>query len=185
MPVNDDSTFTIFLVSFVVQSLLCYAPKLEWVKNVPIFRRNEFEIVTCNTGLQRCVGGCTHCMTVDGSFVAKSCAGEHDITLEMLGINADGCKNITEEQNNRYAEWLMDSIGRETQLHPNFTRVCRCSWNGCNGIPSVDLMKMPNFIFQKNTNSVSLATRIIAHSNKAMPIYLMVFILSNFIFSHN
>ena len=106
-------------------------------------------MVKCNTGLQRCVGGCTHCMTVDGSFVAKSCAGEHDVTLSMLGVYADGCKNITNEQNHRYADWLMDSIGRKMQLRPNFTHACRCSWNGCNGIPTLDLMKMPHFIFQK------------------------------------
>ena len=186
MQVYDISTFTYFLVvSFIVQSLLCYAPKLEWVKNVPIFLKNKFEIVTCNTGLQRCVGGCTHCMTVDGSFVAKSCAGEHDITLEMLGIHADGCKNITEEQNSRYAEWLMDSIGRQMQLQPNFTRVCRCSWNGCNGIPAVDLMQMPNFIFQKHANSFNLASRKILHRNNSMLIYLIIITLSYFIFHHN
>ena len=138
---------------FLAQSLLCYAPKLEWVNNVPIFRQNKFQIVTCNTGLQKCMGGCTHCMTIEGSFVAKSCAGEHDISLTMLGVHADGCRNVTEEQNTRYAEWIIDAIGRQMKLFPNFTRACRCSWNGCNGIPTLDLMKMPHFIFQKNVYS--------------------------------
>ena len=59
-------------------------------------------------------------MTVEGSYVAKSGAGEHDITLEMLGIHTDGCKNITEEQNSRYTEWLIDSIGRQTAASTQF-----------------------------------------------------------------
>ena len=159
---------------FLAQSLSCYAPKLEYVKNVPIFRQNNFEIVKCNIGLQKCMGGCTHCMTVDGPFIAKSCAGDHDISLKMLGIHADGCKNITEKENNQYAKWIMNSIGRQMKHLPNFTGVCRCSWNGCNGIPSIELMKMPHFIFQKQVSSTAGRT---AQRNTLIMIYIVFFII--------
>ena len=144
---------------FLVKSLFCYAPKLEWVENIPLFHQKKFEIVKCNTGLQRCVGGCTHCMTVDGSFVAKSCAGDHDVTLNMLGVYTDGCKNITRERSNRYSEWLMDSVGKQMQLEPNFTQVCRCSWNACNGIPTADLMEMPQIVFRNHVKLTSSSTK--------------------------
>ena len=98
-------------------------------------------------------------MTVDGSFVAKSCAGDHDVTLNMLGVYTDGCKNITRERSNRYSEWLMDSVGKQMQLEPNFTQVCRCSWNACNGIPTADLMEMPQIVFRNHVKLTSSSTK--------------------------
>ena len=120
--------------SIIVSSLKCYAPKLEWVGDVPRFPRNKFELTDCNTGIQKCVGGCKHCMVVEGSYVTKSCTVEDDITLVMLGVHEAGCFNVTEEQSEKYAKWINDTIGIGAQfaLNPNVTRACRCSWDGCN-----------------------------------------------------
>ena len=107
---------------------------MEWVDDLPIFPRNEFELTECNTGNQKCAGGCKHCMIIEGSYVAKSCTVDDDLTLRMLGVHEAGCKNVTEEQSKQYANWINESIGKQADsaLVPNFTRVCRCSWDGCN-----------------------------------------------------
>ena len=126
--------FNFYYFIIVVQSLKCYAPKLEWVNDLPRFPRNEFELTECNTGIQKCVGGCKHCMIIEGSYIAKSCTVEDDVILMMLGVHEAGCKNVTEEQSEQYANWVNNSIGKQAQsaLVPNSTRVCRCSWDGCN-----------------------------------------------------
>jgi hypothetical protein len=107
---------------------------MEWVDDLPRFPRNEFELTECDTGIQKCVGGCTHCLIIEGSYVAKSCTVEDDVILMMLGVHEEGCKNVTEAQSKQYASWVNDSIGKQAQsaLVPNSTRVCRCSWDGCN-----------------------------------------------------
>ena len=82
---SDFLSYNIFS-NFIVDTLKCYAPKLEWSRNnEPIFRNNNFEIVRCNTGLQKCFGGCKHCMSVEGPLEVKSCAGDMDINLQETG----------------------------------------------------------------------------------------------------
>ena len=132
-----------YFSNFTADTLKCYAPKIEWSKNnQPIFHHNNFEIIQCNTGLQKCFGGCKHCMSVDGPLEVKSCAGETDINLQILGLNADGCKNLTKIESEMYAQWISDSIFQGKQkVNAKFSRVCRCSWNGCNGLPGLEIQR--------------------------------------------
>ena len=144
--------FDIQFNSFQVNTLKCYAPKLEWSKpRIPVFHPNNFELVRCNTGLQKCFGGCKHCLAIDGPLQVKSCAGDMDITLEILGLHQDGCKNLTKSENMKYAGWITSSLGHEkrTQLS-SFTRLCRCSWDGCNGMPTMELLQNKDLHIQSN-----------------------------------
>ena len=120
----------------IAQSLKCFGPKVEWNGNMQTFPLNQFEIAECDTGMQQCVGGCTFCVNVSGSFVGKSCAGEEDIGLKILGLYSDGCKKVTKSQNINYTNWISKSVGRlpNDTLSADFTIACRCSWDGCNGI---------------------------------------------------
>ena len=122
----------------VAQCLKCWGPKMEWVGYVPTFPINQFELVQCNAGLQVCVDGCKHCVNVTGSFVAKSCAGDHDQGLDILGLDEDGCKNISDVQNRNYTTWINKMIGKlpNYSISADFTQACRCSWDGCNGPPN-------------------------------------------------
>ena len=149
--------FNIQFNSFQVNTLKCYAPKLEWSKpRIPVFHPNNFELVRYNTGLQKCFGGCKHCLAIDGPLQVKSCAGDMDITLEILGLHQDGCKNLTKTENTKYAGWITSSLGlgKRTQLS-SFTRVCRCSWDGCNGLPTQELLQNKD-LFAQNNASVGL-----------------------------
>ena len=140
-----------------VNTLNCYAPKLEWEKTrKPVFRLNNFELVRCNTGLQKCFGGCNHCLAIDGPLQVKSCAGDMDITLEILELNQDGCKNLTKADNMRYTGWISNSFSnRKLTLLSGFTRVCRCSWEGCNGLSTQELLQNKD-LFAQNNASVGL-----------------------------
>ena len=110
---------------------------MEWTGYVPTFPINKFALVRCNAGSQVCIGGCKHCINVTGSFVAKSCAGDGDHGLNILGMHQDGCKNISDIQNKNYTKWINKSIGKQPNftLVAYFTQACRCSWDGCNGMP--------------------------------------------------
>ena len=128
-----------FILIILAKSLKCWGPKVEWVGYLPTFPVNQFDLVECNVGLQTCEGGCKHCVSVTGTFIAKSCAGDNDPGLKLLGIEEEGCKNITKAQNINYTKWINHSIGK----HPNITivadfeKACMCSSDGCNG-PSED-----------------------------------------------
>ena len=116
-----------------------------------MFRQNNFELVRCNTGLQRCFGGCKHCLAIDGPLQVKGCAGDFDITLEMLELDHDGCKNLTKAENKKYAEMISSSFSNDERTHlPSFTRLCRCSWDGCNGLPTLELLQNKNLFAQTN-----------------------------------
>ena len=108
---------------------------MEWMGYVPTFPINKFELVECNAGLQVCSGGCNHCVNVTGSFIAKSCSGDYDQGLDILGMHTDGCKNITSDQNQNYTEWINKMIGKlpNYSISADFTEACRCSYDGCNG----------------------------------------------------
>ena len=121
------------MVYFSVSSIRCYAPKLEWVNNTVIFPRHTFAEVECNEGLQMCSGGCKYCTALYGAITSKSCAGEHDFNLETFGLHHDGCKDVSLNQSRRYTKMLSDSLLERKKLEFNITRICRCSWNGCNG----------------------------------------------------
>lgn len=45
-------------------------------------------------------------MAIDGPLQVKGCAGDLDITLEILGMDQDGCKNLTEAENKKYTKWI-------------------------------------------------------------------------------
>ena len=121
-----------------MQCLKCWSPRLKWIGYIPTFPINQFDLVECNTGLQVCIGGCTHCVNVTGPFTAKSCAGDHDEGLRVLGLHEDGCTNITEAQNRNYTNWLNDMIGKlpNYSIRSKFSQACRCSWDGCNASPA-------------------------------------------------
>ena len=125
--------------NFIVigEALKCWGPKMEWTDYVPTIHYNKFEVVECNKGLQLCSGGCTHCINITGSFMAKSCAGEEDQGLSILGMTEDGCKKITDSQNAKYTNWMNRSLKQESKysLVADFTQACRCSSDGCNGSP--------------------------------------------------
>ena len=108
---------------------------MEWMGYVPTFPINKFELVECNAGLQVCSGGCNHCVNVTGSFIAKSCSGDYDQGLDILGMHTDGCKNITSDQNQNYTKWINKMIGKlpNYSISADFTEACRCSYDGCNG----------------------------------------------------
>ena len=120
----------------IAQSLKCFGPKVELNGNMQTFPLNQFELAECDIGMQQCMGGCTFCVNVSGSFVGKSCAGEEDIGLKILGLDSDGCKKVTKSQNINYTNWINKSVGRlpNDTLSADFTIACRCSWDGCNGI---------------------------------------------------
>ena len=90
-------------------------------------------------------------MAIDGPLQVKGCAGDMDITLEMLGMDHDGCKNLTKAENKEYTEWISSSFGNDkrTQL-PSFKRLCRCSWDGCNGLSTLELLQNKNLFAQSN-----------------------------------
>ena len=79
-----------------------------------------------------------------------------DITLEILGLDQDGCKNLTKADNMRYTGWISNSFSnRKLTLLSGFTRVCRCSWDGCNGLPTQELLQNKD-LFAQNNASVGL-----------------------------
>ena len=145
--------FLTFLFSFQVDTLKCYAPKIEWSKSrMPVVSQNSFELVRCNTGLQRCFGGCKHCMANDGPLQVKGCAGDMDITLEMLGLDQDACKNLTSTENKRFKELISSAFDDDKRPHlPSFTRLCRCSWDGCNGLSTLELLQNKSIFAQNNS----------------------------------
>ena len=98
-----------------------------------IFPRHTFAEIECDKGLQKCSGGCKYCTALYGAIVTKSCAGEHDFNLETFGLHHDGCKDVSLNQSKRYTKMLTDSLLERKTLEFNITRICRCSWNGCNG----------------------------------------------------
>ena len=90
-------------------------------------------------------------MAIDGPLQVKGCAGDMDITLEILGLDQDGCKNLTKAENKEYSEWISSSFGNEKRtLQPSFTRLCRCSWDGCNGLSTLELLQNKNLFAQSN-----------------------------------
>ena len=127
----------------LADALRCWGPKLEWTDYMPTIHYNQFELVECNKGLQLCAGGCKHCINITGSFVAKSCAGDEDYGLGILGMNKDGCKRVTEDQNLKYTNWIKNSIKQSKTLVANFTQACRCSLDGCNGSPETIFVSRP------------------------------------------
>ena len=127
----------------LADALRCWGPKLEWTDYVPTIHYNQFELVECNKGLQLCAGGCKHCINITGSFVSKSCAGDEDYGLGILGMNEDGCKKVTEDQNLKYTNWIKNSIKQSKTLVANFTQSCRCSFDGCNGSPEPIFVTRP------------------------------------------
>ena len=115
----------------------------------------------CNTGLQKCFGGCKHCLAIDGPLQVKSCVGDQDITLQILGVDADGCKNLTKLENFKYTNWISDSFfqGKQTSAS-GFKRVCRCSWDGCNGLSALKLLKEKDlFVLNKAPIGMSNQSR--------------------------
>lgn len=143
----------VLLFAIKAQALSCWGPKMDWIGYVPTFPINKFDLVRCNTGLQFCQGGCKHCVNVTGSFVAKSCAGDADRGLNILGIQKDGCKKITMVQNKNYTKWINQSIGKMPNytLVADFTEACRCSSDGCNG-PPIDEQSMRSFLASSGTS---------------------------------
>ena len=128
----------------LADALRCWGPKLEWTDYVPTIHYNQFELVECNKGLQLCAGGCKHCVNITGSFVAKSCAGDEDYGLAILGMNEDGCKNVTGDQNLKYTNWINKSLKQSKySLVADFTQACRCSLDGCNGSPEPIFVTRP------------------------------------------
>jgi hypothetical protein len=127
---------------------------MEWVGYVPTFPINKFDLVKCNAGLQICTGGCKHCVNVTGSFIAKSCAGDNDQGLNILGIHKDRCKSITRVQNKNYTKWINQSIGKlpNYSLVADFTEACRCSYDGCNG-PPIDEESMRALMASSGTSA--------------------------------
>ena len=164
---------------FLVTTLKCYAPKLQWSKShTPVFRQNNFELTKCNTGLQKCFGGCKHCLAIDGPSEVKSCAGDLDITLEILGLNTDGCKNLTKADNMKYVGWISDSFGNgKRTVMPEFTRVCRCSWNGCNGLPTLELLQNKD-LFAENTASAGMRRTLRQKTFKGLYMLLICLIIA-------
>ena len=117
-------------------------------------------------------------MAIDGPSQVKSCAGDVDITLEILGLNADGCKNLTKADNIKYVGWISDSFGNGKQtVLPGFTRVCRCSWNGCNGLPTLELLQNEDLFVQ---NNASTGIRIVLRQKSFRCLYmsLILFIMA-------
>ena len=95
-------------------------------------------------------------MAIDGPLQVKGCAGDLDITLEILGMDQDGCKNLTEAENNEYTEWISSSFGNDKRPQlPSFTRLCRCSWDRCNGLSTLELLQNKN-LFDQNNNAAGL-----------------------------
>ena len=135
----------------LADALKCWGPKLEWTDYVPTIHYNQFELVECNKGLQLCAGGCKHCVNITGSFVAKSCAGDEDYGLAILGMNEDGCKNVTGDQNLKYTNWINKSLKQSKySLVADFTQACRCSLDGCNGSPE------PNFVIRPTSKTAAV-----------------------------
>ena len=172
--------FNTQFISFQVNTLKCYAPKLEWSKpRIPVFHPNNFELVRCNTGLQKCFGGCKHCLAIDGPLQVKSCAGDMDITLEILGLHQDGCKNLTKTENTKYAGWITSSLGIGKRTHlSSFTRVCRCSWDGCNGLPTLELLQNKD-LFNKSNAAADLKMTLVKNSfsnnfNPSFILFIMI-----------
>ena len=98
-------------------------------------------------------------MAIDGPLQVKGCAGDMDITLEILGLDQDGCKNLTKAENKEYSEWISSAFGddKRPQL-PSFTRLCRCSWDGCNGLSTLELLQNKNLFAQSNDAAGSRMT---------------------------
>ena len=152
--------YKLLIVYFSVSSIRCYAPKLEWVNNTVIFPRHTFAEVECDNGLQMCYGGCKYCTALYGAITSKSCAGEDDFNLQTFGLHQDGCKDVSLNQSRRYSKMLSDSLLERKKLEFNITRICRCSWNGCNGFHG-----MMNQVY--NINSLA-PTRISYQGKKLM-----------------
>ena len=93
-------------------------------------------------------------MTLDGPSQVKSCAGDLDITLEILGLDADGCKNLTKAESMKYVGWISDSFGNgKMTVLTTFIRVCRCSWDGCNGLSTLELLQNKDLFIQNNASA--------------------------------
>ena len=117
-------------------------------------------------------------MAIDGPSQVKSCAGDVDITLEILGLNADGCKNLTQAENMKYVEWISDSFGNDKRtVLTGFTRVCRCSWNGCNGLPTLELLQNKD-LFAQNNASAGTRRTLRKKSFKDLYLLLILFIMA-------
>ena len=114
-------------------------------------------------------------MAVYGNLNVKSCAGDLDINLQILGLDADGCKNLTELDSKKYAKWISDSIFQGSHsLVPNFTRVCRCSWDGCNGLSTLELLqKREQFV--QNHATVGGEIMLAQISYTSTPYQLIIF----------
>lgn len=63
-----------------------------------------------------------------------SCAGDQDVGLQTFGLEKDGCKDVSEEQSTRYSMELSHLVLKSQHVDLNVTQICRCSWNGCNGM---------------------------------------------------
>ena len=85
---------------------------------------------------------CKRYSAINPNIYFQCCAGETDINLQILGLNADGCKNLTKIESEMYAQWISDSIFQGKQkVNAKFSRVCRYSWNGCNGLPGLEIQR--------------------------------------------
>ena len=108
-----------------VNTLNCYAPKLEWEKTrKPVFRLNNFELVRCNTGLQKCFGGCNHCLAIDGPLQVKSCAGDMDMALYSLLLPLRDIHYIVSILSFVFLKHLIDILGL-------LKKVKRNNWIDC------------------------------------------------------
>ena len=147
---------------------------MEWMGYVPTFPINKFELVQCNAGLQVCSGGCKHCVNVTGSFIAKSCSGDYDQGLDILGMHTDGCKNITGDQNQNYTKWINKMIGKlpNYSISADFTEACRCSYDGCNG-PFASDENNDAGIF-RSSSMLSLASKSV--KNELTILFIFVFV---------
>ena len=150
---------------------------MEWVGYVPTFPINSFELVKCNEGLQFCAGGCKFCVSVSGSFIAKSCAGDEDHGLKILGMDQEGCKNVTRSQNEQYTKWINKSVGKlpKYSLVADFTKACRCSTDGCNGDHGDQQIK-------DYTSKISAMTAAAASNNLVTSINFLRFCVLSSIF---
>ena len=99
-----------------------------------------------------------------------SCAGDQDVGLQFFGLKNDGCKDVSEDQSMRYSMMVSDLVSKGQNLALNITRVCRCSWNGCNGM--ADLINKDN----------SLAQNFATNNKETVLIYKLFRLLSIIMF---
>ena len=90
-----------------------------------------------------------------------SCAGDQDVGLQTFGLENDGCKDVSEEQSTRYSMMLSHLVLKRQNLDLNVTQICRCSWNGCNGMMGpVKENSMPDN-FATNNKGTILAQKLL------------------------